>query len=116
MIEKYFTQPKTVVRLHAGLLGPHLSTIAEALHEARYSAATIRLHLRAADRFGPGSGHRRSPSLISATPSSIGIFKDWLGNGPLLCPTVDSQTAPSGFAIWLRFCSRPSVCTWQRLP
>jgi len=52
MVEKYFTQPKTVARLHAGLLGPHLSTIAQALHEARYSTATIRLHLRAADRFG----------------------------------------------------------------
>ena len=52
MIEKYFTQPKTIARLHAGLLGPHLSSIAEALDQARYSMATIRLHLRAADRFG----------------------------------------------------------------
>ena len=52
MVEKYFTRPKTVARLHAGPLGPHLSTIAQALHEARYSTATIRLHLRAADRFG----------------------------------------------------------------
>jgi integrase/recombinase XerD len=52
MIEKFFTQPSTVSRLHAGLLGPHLSTMAEALQEAQYSTATIRLHLRAADRFG----------------------------------------------------------------
>jgi integrase/recombinase XerD len=52
MIEKFFTQPRTVSRLHTSLLGPHLSTMAEALQQAQYSTATIRLHLRAADRFG----------------------------------------------------------------
>jgi integrase/recombinase XerD len=52
MIEKFFTQPKTLLRLHGGLLGPHLSAVAEALGQARYSTASIRLHLRAADHFG----------------------------------------------------------------
>ena len=52
MIEKVFTQPKTVSRLHTGLLGPHLSAVAKALERAQYSTASIRLHLRAADHFG----------------------------------------------------------------
>ena len=35
-----------------GILGPHLPAIAKSLDEARYSTATIRRHLRAADHFG----------------------------------------------------------------
>src|SRR5215471_19258677 len=52
MIEKFFTQQQTLFRMRAGILGPHLPAIAKALDEAHYSSATIRLHLRAADRFG----------------------------------------------------------------
>ena len=44
MIEKFFTQPKTLSRLHAGLLGLHLSAVAEVLEQAQYSTASIRLH------------------------------------------------------------------------
>jgi integrase/recombinase XerD len=52
MIEKFFTQSHTLVRMREGLLGPHLPAIAAALDEAHYSTATIRLHLRAAGHFG----------------------------------------------------------------
>jgi hypothetical protein len=52
MIEKFFTQQQTLVRMGKGLLGPHLPAITKALNEARYSTASIRLHLRAADHFG----------------------------------------------------------------
>jgi len=52
MIEKFFTQSQTLFRMRAGILGPYLPVIATALDEARYSTATIRLHLRAADHFG----------------------------------------------------------------
>src|ERR1051325_1661917 len=52
MIEKFFTQPTTLSRLKSGLFGPHLPTVANALHQAGYSTGTIRLHLRAADHFG----------------------------------------------------------------
>jgi site-specific recombinase XerD len=52
MIEKFFTQPKTLSRLHGGLFGLHLSVVAEVLDQAQYSTASIRRHLRAADHFG----------------------------------------------------------------
>jgi site-specific recombinase XerD len=52
VIEKFFTQPKTLSRLRSGLLGPHLPALASALDEAKYSNGSIRRHLRAADHFG----------------------------------------------------------------
>jgi integrase/recombinase XerD len=52
MIEKFFTQQQTLCRMRTGIFGPHLPAIAGALHQAQYSTASIRLHLRAADHFG----------------------------------------------------------------
>jgi site-specific recombinase XerD len=52
VIEKFFTQPKTLSRLRSGVFGPHLPVLASTLDEAKYSSASIRRHLRAADHFG----------------------------------------------------------------
>jgi site-specific recombinase XerD len=52
MIEKFFTQQQSLRRLREGIFGPHLPAIAGALHQAQYSTASIRVHLRAADHFG----------------------------------------------------------------
>ena len=52
MIEKFFTQTKTLGRLRSGVLGPYLSEFATALERDAYSVASIRRHPRAADRFG----------------------------------------------------------------
>ena len=52
MIEKFFTQQRTLFRMRESILGPYLPAIAKALTEAHYATATIRLHLRAAGHFG----------------------------------------------------------------
>ena len=52
MIEKFFTQQRTLFRMRESILGPYLPAIAKALAEAHYATATIRLHLRAAGHFG----------------------------------------------------------------
>jgi len=36
VIEKFFTQPKTLSRLHSGIFGPHLPVLASTLDEAKY--------------------------------------------------------------------------------
>lgn len=52
MLERFFTQPATLSRLQSSVLGPHLPAVADALDQAGYSRGSIRLHLRAAHRFG----------------------------------------------------------------
>ncbi len=70
MIEKFFTQQQTLLRMREGILGPHLPAIARALDEAHYSAATVRLHLRAADNFG---GWLQEKSIAVADVSDVTI-------------------------------------------
>ena len=42
LIEKFFTQPKTLSRLRSNLFGPHLPALASILEEAKYSSGSIR--------------------------------------------------------------------------
>ena len=52
LIEKYFSAPKTLRRLRAGLSGPHIDEFAEALEHRGYSHATAIRYLRAAAHLG----------------------------------------------------------------
>lgn len=52
MIEKYFSAPKTLQRLRAGLSGPHIDSFAEALEQQGYAHATAIRYLRAAAHLG----------------------------------------------------------------
>ena len=52
MIEKYFSAPKTLRRLRAGISGPHIDGFAEALEHRGYSHATAIRYLRAAAHLG----------------------------------------------------------------
>jgi len=52
LIEKYFSAPKTLRRLRAGLSGPHIDGFAEALENGGYSHATAIRYLRAAAHLG----------------------------------------------------------------
>ena len=60
MIEKYFSAPKTVRRLRAGLSGPHIDGFAETLEHRGYSHATAIRYLRAAAHLGcsPNALHK----------------------------------------------------------
>jgi integrase/recombinase XerD len=63
MLEKFFTQPKTLARLQSGLFGPHLPALVTSLEQAGYAVETIRLHLRAVTRFG--TWLQRRPIILS---------------------------------------------------
>jgi integrase/recombinase XerD len=88
MIEKFFTQPKTLLRLHGGLLGPHLSAVAEALGQARYSTASIRLHLRAADHFGAWL-QEKNIALVDVSEVTVDSYIRGLGR-------QSSRSTPNG--------------------
>ena len=52
MLEKYFSAPKTLARLRAGLSGPHIDGFADALERERYSHGAALRYLRAAAHLG----------------------------------------------------------------
>ncbi len=52
MIEKYFSAPKTLQRLRAGLSGPYIGGFAETLEQQGYAQATAIRYLRAAAHLG----------------------------------------------------------------
>ena len=52
MLEKYFSAPKTLARLHTGLSGPYIDSFAEALEQHGYSQGCAVRYLRAAAHLG----------------------------------------------------------------
>jgi site-specific recombinase XerD len=52
MIERYFSAPKTIRRLRAGLSGPFIDGFAAALQQQRYSPSMVIRSLHAASHFG----------------------------------------------------------------
>ena len=52
MLEKYFSAPKTLARLRAGLSGPHIDGFADALERDGYSHGAALRYLRAAAHLG----------------------------------------------------------------
>ena len=61
MIEHYFVQPKVLRRLRAGLISPHLNTLAAELQTQHYSRKSIRRQLRNADAFGRWLAEQKIP-------------------------------------------------------
>jgi site-specific recombinase XerD len=52
MLEKYFSAPKTLRRLRAGISGPHIDAFADALERERYAPASAVRYIRAAVHLG----------------------------------------------------------------
>src|SRR6266542_6524998 len=52
MLEKYFSAPKTLARLRAGLSGPYIDGFADALEQDGYSQGSAVRYLRAAGHLG----------------------------------------------------------------
>ena len=74
MIEKYFSAPKTLRRLRAGLSGPHIDGFAEALERGGYSHATAIRYLRAAAHLGCFV-QRKSAALADINASTLEDFR-----------------------------------------
>ena len=79
MIEKFFTQPKTLSRLHAGLLGPHLSAVAEALEHAQFRLQAHACICGLPTTSGPGFKRRTLHSSMSVRLPSTATSEDWAG-------------------------------------
>ena len=60
MLENYFSAPKTLTRLRAGLSGPHIDTFADALEQDGYSHSCALKYLRAAAHLGQFLQRHRS--------------------------------------------------------
>jgi site-specific recombinase XerD len=78
MIEKFFTQSKTLGRLHAGMLGPYLPGLATTLESSGYSITSIRRHLRAADHFGNWLEKHGIP-VSEVSPATVERYIEGLG-------------------------------------
>jgi len=52
MLDMFFADSKVRTQMENGPMGPYLADLAAALHSCGYKCKVIRLHLRAADRFG----------------------------------------------------------------
>jgi integrase/recombinase XerD len=52
MLDVFFADSKVRTQMENGPMGPYLADLAAALHSCGYKRKVIRLHLRAADRFG----------------------------------------------------------------
>lgn len=90
MLEKYFSAPKTLTRLRAGLAGPHIDGFADALEQDGYSQGSAVRYLRAAVHLGhflQGNGG----SLVDISASTLDAFHHHL---PLChCPCSNGGKA-----------------------
>ena len=74
MLENYFSAPKTLTRLRAGLSGPHIDTFADALEQDGYSHGCVLRYLRAAAHLGQFLQRRRS-GLADIDASVLDSFR-----------------------------------------
>jgi len=74
MLEKYFSAPKTLARLRAGLSGPHIDAFAEALEREGYSHGAALRYLRAAAHLGQFQ-RRRDATLADIDGNALDDFR-----------------------------------------
>jgi site-specific recombinase XerD len=74
MLEKYFSAPKTLARLRAGLSGPHIDDFADALKQDGYSQASAVRYLRAAAHLGQFQ-QRHHSGLTDINASALDAFR-----------------------------------------
>jgi len=73
MLEKYFSAPKTLARLRAGLSGPHIDGFADALERDGYSHGSAVRYLRAAAHLGQFQ-RRRHETLADIDATTLDDF------------------------------------------
>src|SRR5438046_10533462 len=77
MLEKYFSAPKTLARLRAGLSGPHIDGFAETLEREGYSHGAALRYLRAAAHLGQFQ-RRRHATLSDIDAKTLDDFRQHL--------------------------------------
>jgi hypothetical protein len=92
LIEKYFSAPKTLRRLRAGLSGPHIDGFAEALQHRGYSHATAIRYLRAAAHLGCFV-QRKGAALADITAATLEDFRRHLSR----CRCPQSNGGRTGY-------------------
>lgn len=118
MIEKYFSAPKTLRRLRAGLSGPYIDGFAKSLSERGYAHATAIRYLRAASRLGVFV-QRRDGVLAEINVSTLQAFRRHLlfGRCPRGSGGKTAYHAHFGVKLFHRYliqrgiCSSPSLAT-----
>ena len=73
MIERYYSAPKTLRRLRAGLSGPHIDGFAGALEQQGYAPASAVRYVRAAAHLGTFV-QRRGGALSDIDASTLEVF------------------------------------------
>jgi len=123
LIEKYFSAPKTLRRLRAGLSGPHIDGFAEALEHRGYSHATAIRYLRAAAHLGCFV-QRKCAALADINTSTLEDFRRHLSR----CRCPQSNGGRTGYhaqfgvklfhrhLIQCGVCPGPSVSTERLSP
>ena len=118
MIEKYFSAPKTLRRLRAGLSGPYIDGFAKSLSERGYAHATAIRYLRAAARLGVFV-QRRDGVLAEINVSTLQAFRRHLlfGRCPRGSGGRTAYHAHFGVKLFHRYliqrgiCASPSLAT-----
>src|SRR5206468_1932410 len=96
MLEKYFSAPKTLARLRAGLSGPHIDGFAETLEREGYSHGAALRYLRAAAHLGQFQ-RRRHATLSDIDAKTLDDFRQHLrrmkrtGNKDMLTRSIKSM-------------------------
>lgn len=116
MIDRYFSAPKTLRRLHDGLSGPYIDAFAEALTRDSYAHATVVRYLRAAAHLGVFL-RRRHKTLADLDAAMVGAFRRHLRR--CQCPASNGgrigHHAPFGvqrfqaYLIERGLCPRPTM-------
>lgn len=115
MIEKYFSAPKTLRRLRAGLSGAHIDGFAETLEHQGYSHATAIRYLRAAAHLGCFV-QRKGAALADINAATLEDFRRHLSR--CRCPQSNGGRtgyhAQFGVKLFHRHLVQCGVC--QGLP
>ncbi len=114
MIEKYFSAPKTLRRLRAGLSGPHIDGFAAALEQQGYAAASAVRYLRAAAHLGRFV-QRRGVTLAAIDARTLKAFVRHLSR--CRCPQSNGgkngHHARFGVKLFHRYLIQCGVCPQQ---
>ena len=111
MIEKYFSAPKTLRRLRAGLSGPYIDGFAKSLSERGYSHATAIRYLRAASRLGVFV-QRRGGELAEIDVNTLQAFRRHLlfGRCPRGSGGKTAYHAHFGVKLFYQYLIQRGIC------
>jgi site-specific recombinase XerD len=111
MIERYYSAPKTLQRLRAGLSGAHIDGFADALEHQGYASASAVRYVRAAAHLG-AFVQRRGGALSGIDASTLGVFGRHLAR----CRCPQSKGGKTGYherfgvKLFHRYLMQQGIC------